>query len=229
MKFYKQIFTLILILSSMLVYGQTEQRDLPSFNSLALSTAGTVYLRQGSTQKVELKGPKDVLEETETEVKNGKLVISHEGSWFGGPDMSDLEVYITMTDIEKLSVSGSGKIISEDQLQAYELKLAISGSGKMDLKAEAQSTNISISGSGTVSLNGKSNNVKASVSGSGKIKAAGFQAASYKVNISGSGGCEIAVEESLDAHISGSGSVAYKGNPQHVESKTSGSGKIRKL
>ena len=43
------------------------------------------------------------------------------------------------------------------------------------------------------------------------------------ISISGSGNCEVLVEEILDVSISGSGNVYYKGNPQ-INVNISGSG-----
>jgi hypothetical protein len=40
---------------------------------------------------------------------------------------------------------------------------------------------------------------------------------------------EINVKNELDAVISGSGSVSYKGNPNKVNSHSSGSGKVSKM
>jgi hypothetical protein len=52
---------------------------------------------------------------------------------------------------------------------------------------------------------------------------------SCDIRISGSGDVEVNVKESLEANISGSGSVTYRGNPAHVNSHSSGSGKVRKM
>jgi hypothetical protein len=40
---------------------------------------------------------------------------------------------------------------------------------------------------------------------------------------------EINVKSELDANISGNGTVSYKGNPNHVNGHSSGSGKVRKM
>jgi hypothetical protein len=37
------------------------------------------------------------------------------------------------------------------------------------------------------------------------------------------------VKSELDANISGSGTVSYKGSPSHVNGNSSGSGKVRKM
>jgi hypothetical protein len=50
-----------------------------------------------------------------------------------------------------------------------------------------------------------------------------------KIDITGSGGVEITVNKDLDADISGSGTVLYKGNPARVNSDASGSGSVKKM
>ncbi len=56
-----------------------------------------------------------------------------------------------------------------------------------------------------------------------------MEATQCAVRISGSGNVEINVKDELDATISGSGSVSYKGSPSKVNSNASGSGKVRKI
>ena len=86
-----------------------------------------------------------------------------------------------------------------------------------------------VSGSGKIVASGSAQSVKTSISGSGKVLAANLEADKCDIRISGSGDVEINVKSELDATISGSGSVSYKGNPNHVNSHASGSGHIRKL
>ena len=51
----------------------------------------------------------------------------------------------------------------------------------------------------------------------------------YNIHISGSGSCKINVSKEIDANVSGSGSISYRGNPEKVYHHASGSGKIRKI
>lgn len=209
---------------------KTEVREVGSFTGVGLSTAGTVYLTQGSTHKVELKGSSEVLERVETEVRGGKLIIKTENSgWFNFRTNEDLDIYITMSNIEELSVSSSGKIIGQNKLKTDDLELSVSGSGKIEIETDSDDLDLSISGSGKLELSGTASAVEASISGSGKVRAENLRARSYQAKISGSGSCEIYAEESIDARISGSGSVYYKGDPKHVNTSISGSGKVRKM
>ncbi|ELR69107.1 hypothetical protein C900_05496 [Fulvivirga imtechensis AK7] len=222
------MFLLLIAFSS---YAQkSEVREVAPFSEIGLSTAGVVYLTQGSTQKVELKGSSEILEKIETEVRGGKLIIKHEGTgWFNWSKNDDLEIYITINKIEGLSVSSSGKIIGQNKFKTDRLELSVSGSGKIEAQTDSDDLDISISGSGKIELGGTASAVEASISGSGKIRAENLKARSYKVRISGSGSCEVYAEESIDARISGSGSIYYKGEPKHINSSTSGSGRIKKM
>ncbi|MBL6447213.1 DUF2807 domain-containing protein [Fulvivirga sp. 29W222] len=225
--------TLLLILFSLstisLLAQQSEIREVSSFKELSLSTAGKVHLTQGSTQKVELKGSKDVLDNTETEVRGGRLIIKRKNSsWFGGSN-GDLEILITMTQVEELNVSSSGKIYGENMIKTDDLEVSVSGSGSVELNTMANDLDLSISGSGKILLEGTAKDVDISISGSGSLKAEELKSDSYKIKISGSGSCKVYAEKSIDASISGSGSVYYKGNPENVNSRSSGSGRIRKI
>src|SRR5690606_40314630 len=67
------------------------------------------------------------------------------------------------------------------------------------------------------------------ISGSGKLRGADFSTRVARVRITGSGDVEIAASEEIDAQITGSGTVLYKGDPARVNSHSTGSGKVRKL
>ena len=110
-----------------------------------------------------------------------------------------------------------------------DLTLSVSGSGKIKVEnLTVEKTELKISGSGTVSASGKAENINAFISGSGKMKAAGLEANDASVDISGSGSAEVWAKKTLNAVVSGSGIIYYKGSP-HITLRSSGSGKIRPL
>jgi len=270
----KQLFLLVLILISSisLTFAQTkETRNVSTFTKISFRVPGKLYLRQGSPQKVEIEGKKDVLEEIETEVNGDKLVIGKEGHWmnWNWGNNEDVTVYITVKDIEGISVSGSGDIIGETKISARNLDLNVSGSGNMKVEIDATGdveadvsgsgdmyvkgkcgsfdsdvsgsgkviltmnvvdrADFGISGSGKIEASGTAGNVRASISGSGKVLAADLETNRCEIRISGSGDIEINVKNEIDATISGSGTVSYKGNPSKVNSHSSGSGRVRKM
>jgi hypothetical protein len=147
-----------------------------------------------------------------------------------------------------LNVSGSGGLQIEVEVSG-ELEADVSGSGHIDLKGNCNRFNSDVSGSGRVMMNanikekaefgisgsgkieasGIAKEVRAVISGSGRVYAANLETDKCEVRISGSGDVQINVKSELDANISGSGSVSYKGNPNHVNSHASGSGHVRKM
>ena len=265
-------FVLAMVLFSAATMAQTrETRKVDTFTKISFRVPGKLHLRQGSPQKVEIEGKKDILQEIETEVEGSRLVIGKEGKWFNWDWDGDekVNVYITVANIEGLSVSGSGDLIGETKITADNLDLNVSGSGtlKVDIDARgdveadvsgsgdlelkgkcrtfdsdvsgsgsvkidaaiAERADFGVSGSGKIYASGTSESVKTSISGSGKVLAANLETNRCEVRISGSGDVEINVKNELDANISGSGSISYKGNPSKVNSHASGSGSVRKM
>jgi hypothetical protein len=80
-----------------------------------------------------------------------------------------------------------------------------------------------------MALSGKGTDLEINISGSGSVDAESLEAENCVAKISGSGKCEVNASKSIDARISGSGSVYYKGDPVKVNSHSSGSGKVKKM
>ena len=213
------------------IFLDDDDRDLPTFDRIALRLPCNVHITQGSKQSVVLKGDRDDLEKIITEVSGGKLIIkTKSSSWLSWmDDLDEVDIYITMKEVRGLSVSGSGKITTENKIKTDDLDLAVSGSGRLQINVDANEIDSSISGSGRIEAKGTSKSNDLSISGSGRLNAENLVAENYDISISGSGRCEINVTNELEVSISGSGSVYYKGNPDKVDSKTSGSGRVKKM
>lgn len=252
-------------------FGQNRQTvTVPAFTKIGFGVPGKAYVRQGNTQKVELEGTRDALDRVDASVEGNKLVIRSKEKWFNWnwSDTDRITVYITVKEIDGLSVSGSGDMVVENRIRCNALKLSVSGSGSLKVETDAGDTeaNVSgsgdmivrgtlasfssnISGSGKIEMNatisgiaafeisgsgkavatGNASGVDADISGSGKVLAADLETSKCRVRISGSGLVEINVKDELDAKISGSGDVRYRGNPAHINAHSSGSGSVKKL
>lgn len=264
------VLSILMLCSLVLVQAQTkETRNVGTFTKIAFRVPGKLYLRQGSPQKVVIEGKKNILEEIETNVEGTRLVIENEdNNWNWGND-DHVNVYVTVKDIEGLSVGGSGDLIGETKIITNDITLNVSGSGSMTVEVEASghmegdvsgSGNIElkgkckdfdsdvsgsgkvimtltasgdaefgVSGSGKIEASGSASRVRTSISGSGKVLAGNLETNSCEVRITGSGDVEINVKNELDANITGSGNVRYKGNPSKVNSHSAGSGHVRKM
>jgi hypothetical protein len=101
------IITALLLVSNVSFSQSKETRDLSGFKEISFGIAGNLYITIGQTYKVTLEGDADYLKEIETVVRDGKLQIRKDNSWFSNNDRAD--IYITMPSISGLGVSGSGK------------------------------------------------------------------------------------------------------------------------
>ncbi|MDO5446981.1 MAG: head GIN domain-containing protein [Prevotellaceae bacterium] len=125
--------------------------------------------------------------------------------WVSGSGMADLSEGLVTDDI-KLVVSGSGKIHGMN-IKAHEIEAKLSGSGNIKLAEVAtDELEAEIGGSGEIALAGLAKEAKYEIAGSGNIDATALIAERGKVNISGSGNvkCNVA---SLSQNIAGSGKV----------------------
>ncbi|MFW5756766.1 MAG: head GIN domain-containing protein [Tangfeifania sp.] len=212
--------------------AEKEVRDVSEFSKISLNVSGELYLQQGDRQRVEIVAKSSTLEDIVTEVKGGELVIrfKNRNVFWRSFNPGKIEIYVSVPEIEGLSVSGSGDIIADERINSRRMSLAVSGSGNIrldDLHTDRVKSSISGSGGVFIGSGGMAEDFEASISGSGSVKAEDFEAENVKVHISGSGNCNIHASETLNARVAGSGSVYYSGNPQ-VDSSVSGSGRVRK-
>lgn len=197
--------------------------NISSFDGFTLTTTGTVYLRQGSTQSVEVETHQNLIDILETSVSNKHWKIKFNKSV---RNYDKLVFYITVPTLTAANISGSGDIIAETAFTGLgDLRVAISGSGDIKMNAQAQNITSKISGSGDIALKGKANNMEIGISGSGDVSAYDMIVENCKISISGSGDVKVHANEELYVRSSGSGDVFYKGRPR-IESKVSGSSDI---
>lgn len=219
----------LVILSTNALAQGGKVRNVSSFDELNLAISAKVYLKQGSTQKVEIEASDRLLEKIETEVKGDALNIKWNEK--NVRHTEKIKVYITMKNVNALRIAGSGDIIADGKISTDNLELKISGSGNINLSdVNANKISSKISGSADISLKGNNivNELSVAISGSGDVNTADLPANNVSVAISGSGDCKVHANETLKARVAGSGDVYYKGKAT-IDSKVAGSGSIKSL
>lgn len=208
----------------------TEERSVGPYDGIGVSGWFDVELVDGKEGKLTLKGEENILEHIITEVENGKLNIKVEKGYYLQPSTWKEGVLITVPvdKINSVALSGSGDIVGKKTLKTENFKTAMSGSGDITLDLDVDTISTSMSGSGDITLSGTANNFDATISGSGDIKAYDLDADNVEATISGSADIKVTAHKMLKARVSGSGDISYRGNPEKVDTKTSGSGDISK-
>lgn len=208
-----------------------ETRQVSAFTSLFSGGAMNVQIAYGNSNSISVEADANLLPFIETSVENGRLTIKSTKNKNLKPS-SKITVYVSMTKITGLQLSGSGNITGTGAFtNSGKTEISLSGSANLDLGFNSfQDLDLAISGSGNMNLKGSStNNIEVKISGSGNVDCLGVSSNNVDVKISGSGNVKVNAKNSIDAKISGSGSVFYKGDATDIKSKVAGSGKVVKI
>lgn len=181
----------------------TEEFTLDEFDEFTIDGSMDVKLTQGAEQKVLITAQPNILDLIRTRVSNGHWKITYTRSV--NLDRKTI-VEITVPDIRRMEIDGSGDIIGQNDFDLDNLDIRIDGSGDVELFGQVENQLIEIDGSGNVD---------------------NFDLISQKttVIIDGSGDVEVTAEDKLEVEISGSGDVIFKGNPD-LDIKVDGSGEV---
>lgn len=208
----------------------TIERNTGDYDGVGVSGWFDVELVSGTEGEITLKGEENLLEYIITEVKNGKLIIKTEkgvnlksSNWKTG-----ILITVPVESISSVAMSGSGDIVGKTKIKTDTFKTAMSGSGDITLDIDTNSISATMSGSGDISLRGNTTDFEATISGSGDIEAYNLEADNVEATVSGSADIQVTANKSITARVSGSGDISYRGNPEKVNTKTSGSGDISK-
>lgn len=219
------LFSLFGVISLSAQAQQVETRSLGSFNRIKASSSFEVILKKGNDESVRIEARNVDPSKVVTEIDGDRLKLYMKR---GNYRKMRVKVTVTYRELEEIVSSGSGNLEAHDLIQADELTLINSGSGNLTLsKVSAGNMMVKLSGSANLKLAGQSADLIVHVSGSGNVDAFLLKAEAGEVRVSGSGNVKMYVSQLIDASVSGSGNVHYKGNPERTYVKTSGSGMIQ--
>ena len=203
-----------------------ETRKVGSFNSIEVSGAFEVMIKQGDAEEVTIETDRNILPLVRTEVSGSTLKIETRKNV---NHTTVLKVYVTVKDLNKIELSGAVNVKTDGKLTVPEL--SIEGSGASDAKMDiaVQKLRLDCSGASKLKFTGTADDVNMELSGASEIFGFDLAAGNFDIEISGAGNAQINVSKKLHAEISGAGSVRYKGTPTEVDQSISGAGSIKKV
>lgn len=204
-----------------------ETRSVSGYTAISSSGSWDVMVAYGESNSIQLEGDENLLDYIETKVEDGKLIIKNKKN-VNLRSRNKITVYVSLTRLTGVSLSGSGDIIGEGKFNnegTSEFK--VSGSGKIKLAFnKIKDVEVGISGSGNIRLSGSANSIQAKISGSGNADCSDLICDDAYAHISGSGNVRLNANKTVDANINGSGNVTYKGAASDVKKHVSGSGRL---
>jgi hypothetical protein len=178
-------------------------RSVGAFSAVELSGSNIVTIRVGGARSVVVRGDDNLLSHVTTTVRSGRLNIDTTGDV---SSRTPMRVAVTVPALRQLALSGSG-IVSAEAVDARSLTVTLSGSGVLRASGTARQLEVTLGGSGVAQLQDLvARDAKAAVSGSGRI--------------------DVTASRSLDATITGTGTIVYGGDPARVTPSITGTGAI---
>lgn len=204
---------------------------LPAFDQMDVNVVANVKFIQGSADdyRVVLSCPDNYVELFSFEVEHGnELEIS-----FVRDNINimakNVDVTVYAPNLRKLE-NASVASIEIDRLEGERLKVENSGVGSVYLSGlQLADFEAECSGVGSMELGGQAERADLECSGVGSIRAGELKAKSVKADVSGVGGISCYASESIDARVSGVGSLKYGGHPNQKNFSRSGVGNIVEL
>lgn len=225
----------------------SKDRPIENIDAVKLATIGTLHIKIGDTESLEIEAEDNLLDYIETDVYRGELVIDTRNVSLR--TRRPVNYYLTVKELNSIKISSSGDIEAPD-LQADKFTIAISSSGHLNMgNLDAERVRVKISSSGDLSIDelharsievgiSSSGNIRIqggevedqdiSISSSGDYRARDLESREAEVRISSSGNAIIRVSDYLGAYLSSSGDVNYIGNPE-LDTKETSSGDVRKV
>ncbi len=226
------LITLVILLVSCNVIGESgsgnvvrEDRHVSSFNAIDVSGSFEVFLSQGTTQSVIVEADDNLMKLIKTRVNGNTLEIDTKEPIRHAKCM---KIYLTVTDLKEIQLSGAVDIQTETKLTFNDLSLDVSGATDSKIELDVQKLNVDCSGGSKLHFVGQAKEVSFDISGAVDLFAFDMVAEKMDLGISGAGKAEVNVTREFNADISGAASVRYKGNPEKISQDVSGAGSIKK-
>jgi len=192
---------------------------MPGTESLSLTGSGKVIAGLIVEADVEISnsGSGKMMVDS---VQSGTLIVSNAGSGQVGVEV------IESTDVDAIQ-SGSGSIVCSNMYGTAQVNIKHSSSGRVSAQIpDGTLLDVVMNGSGHVELIGEAEAAEYSLSSSGKIDALDMMVSDVTAINTGSGNIYLWATDLLDATVTGSGSIIYRGSPE-VSIRDTGSGGVR--
>lgn len=207
---YLLILLMLVSLAGCRFYGEKgngnieeEVRELDQFSKIDISGAFEVEIVVGDENKIEIQADENLLRYIRTKVRGNRLVIGNKKNL---APSEEIILKITTETLEGIETSGANTIYA-NMIDTDRFVLDFSGAGSVYLEGDCSTLYVDMSGAG--SLNAKK-----------------LIADDVKVSISGASSAKVFASESIEADVSGVGSIDYYGDPEDVRTDVSGVGAI---
>ncbi len=206
-----------------------ETRSLSSFDEVSAAAGVKVILTAGNETKAVVEVENCEPGEVITEVRNGRLYVKfkdQKGEWKKTRNRK-ATITVHYRSLNELDVSSGAYMSSANPIRSDDLELGGSSGGQMVVSLESSNVDVDVSSGSIVEIEGTCGDLDFEVSSGGVLRGYELRCRNADGGASSGGVARIHVSESLDAHASSGGSIAYKGNPRKTDIDAGFSGSIK--
>ncbi len=209
-----------------------ETFSFTGITGVQLATIGELEIELGDTEELRIEADDNLLEYFEAVMEGDTLRIDMvDGTWrrlLLRPSRS-VRYTLTVKDLEFIGLSSTGDAhtatLSADR---FEIRVTSTGDLSMD-GIDANALEVHVSSTGDVRIGeGVAENQNIRISSTGDYDGASVRSAQTTVRLSSTGDARVWAEESLDATLSSTGSVHYRGDPEVFDNHSS-TGRVRRI
>ncbi len=201
--------------------------DLPTYHGIQLKSVFNVNVTKGTENMISINGYENLIEHLDFKVENDILILQFEEGCYNNVN---LIVDVTIANLNLIDNSGTGNILINsnfDELENLELNSNATGSIKTNAVTlnVANKLSVNLNGTGGIELNGMTSLLEVNNDGTGTFKGFDMIANEAVITNNSTGNTEINVSTQLEAIITSTGNISYKGTPT-IESTISGIGQL---
>lgn len=202
----------------------TKKINLPSINAVNLNMPAKVIITHSDEQTIEVNAPLTIQELIKTEVVNGIWQI---GLTKSVTNFSNVVILIGLPSVTTISNLSTGNIqYTQAPSKARNLNLILDGTGDIEAIINIQSLNVESKGTGLIKVLGKAESTIIKNKSLADYEGYGLLTESCLVTNSSMGKVQVNVSKHLEAVISGTGDIFYRGYPSSIEKNITGNGQL---
>jgi len=197
-----------------------DQSDLNGYNAVDIKGLVNVRIVKGDHYSIEVKGSKNEEKKYNVYVSGETLVIEYDDDrkifWKGNVIGDETKINITMPELRKLEIQGSGKLkfrgFDEKEVD-IKLMGAIVGEGNLN----ATTLNVELTGASFLDLSGNGKFMEADIIGASGLRAYGYEVNHCIIEAHGASNAKVNVIETLEIKKGFASSVSHRGNPEIIK------------
>lgn len=204
----------------------SEERELDGVTKLRVNGVFDLILNQSDQESLSFNGSSELAEKLKITQEGDVLILEMEEFHSGIFDRKDLQVNLSISNLEELKFDGVGNIRTTGEFTVDEVIVSGSGVGNLELGFQAKKLDVNLNMVGKMELKGSSDQVFLKNEGIGNLDASQLTAQDMELHSSGIGKVDVNCVGNLSLQVDGIGKVKYSGNPKLIKKEINGIGKV---